>query len=62
MTLTWAEVASIEVDDRWAVVTATDGRKQRIDLGDVFQPQAVREALTPRARFSTRPSCSQRIY
>ena len=45
MTLTWAEVASIDVDDRWAVVTATNGRKQRIDLGDVFQPQAVRNAL-----------------
>lgn len=45
MTLTWAEVASIEVDERWAVITATSGRKRRIDLGDVFEPQAVRDAL-----------------
>ena len=46
MTLTWPEVESIVVDDRRAVVTASNGRKQRIDLGDVFQPNAVRDALT----------------
>jgi hypothetical protein len=45
MTLTWAEVASIEVDDRWASVTSTGGRTIRIDLRDVLQPNAVREAL-----------------
>jgi hypothetical protein len=45
MTLTWAEVASIEVDDRFAEVTATSGRKQRINLRDVLQPNAVRDAL-----------------
>ena len=45
MTLTWAEVASIDVGDRWAAITATDGRTRRIDLSDVFQPNAVRDAL-----------------
>jgi hypothetical protein len=51
MTLSWAEVASIETGDRWAVVTATDGRSKRIDLGDVLQPKAVREALTMARAF-----------
>jgi len=46
LTLAWAEVASIDVDERWAAITATDGRTRKIDLSDVFQPQAVREALT----------------
>ena len=45
VTLAWAEVASIDVADRWAAITATDGRTRRIDLTDVFQPQAVRDAL-----------------
>jgi hypothetical protein len=45
MTLAWTEVASIEVDDRWAVVTATNGRTQRINLSDALQPNAIREAL-----------------
>jgi hypothetical protein len=45
LTLAWAEVASIEIDDRAAVVTAIDGRTQRIDLTDVLNPKAVREAL-----------------
>ena len=45
MLLTWSEVASIEIDDRAAVVTATNGRTQRIDLRDVLQPNAVRDAL-----------------
>ena len=44
--LAWAEVASIEVDDRAAVITALDGRSQRIDLIDVFNPKAVRETLS----------------
>jgi hypothetical protein len=51
MTLTWAEVASIEVDDRWAAVTSTRGRTLRIDLGDVLQPKAVREALASARTF-----------
>jgi len=45
MKLAWAEVASIEVDDRAAVITAIDGRSQRIDLIDVLNPKAVREAI-----------------
>ncbi len=45
LTLAWAEVASIELDDRAAVVAATDGRSQRIELTDAFQPKAVRDAL-----------------
>jgi hypothetical protein len=45
MTLPWAEVAAIEVDDRDAVVTAIDGRSQKIHLHDIKQPDAVREAL-----------------
>jgi hypothetical protein len=45
MTLAWSEVASIEVDDRYATVTATDGRSHRINLHDAFHPQAIRDAL-----------------
>ena len=45
LTLAWAEVASIDSDDRRAVVTATDGRTQHIDIADTMQPKAVREAL-----------------
>jgi hypothetical protein len=43
--LAWAEVAGIEIDDRAAVITAIDGRSQRIDLIDVLNPNAVREAI-----------------
>ena len=43
--LAWAEVAAIEIDDRAAVITAIDGRSQRIDLTDVLNPKAVREAI-----------------
>ena len=45
LTLSWAEVASIETDDRSAVITATDGRSARINLGDAFHPKAIRDAL-----------------
>ena len=51
LTLPWAEVASIETDDRAAVVTATDGRSQRIDLADAFQPTAIRDALMSARTF-----------
>ena len=51
MTLTWAEVASIEVGDRSAVIIANDGRLQRIDLTDAFQPQAIRDALMQARTF-----------
>jgi len=43
--LAWAEVAAIEIDERAAVITAIDGRSQRIDLIDVLNPRAVREAI-----------------
>jgi len=33
------------------VVTAIDGRSQRIDLADVFQPTAVRDALMTARTF-----------
>ena len=45
MTLAWAEVASIDVGDRWATITATDGRARKIDLDDVLQARAVKDAL-----------------
>lgn len=51
MTLPWDQVASIESDDRWAVVTATDGRSGRIDMQDVFHPKAVRDALMQARTF-----------
>lgn len=45
VTLAWPQVASIDVDERHATVTATDGRTQRFDLGDMIHAAAVREAL-----------------
>jgi len=45
MTLAWSEVASIDTDDRRALITAIDGRMRHIDLSDVLQPKAVRDAL-----------------
>jgi hypothetical protein len=51
MTLGWAEVASIEIDDRVAVIAAADGRSTRIDLTDVLQPAAVRDALMTARTF-----------
>jgi hypothetical protein len=51
MTLPWDQVASIESDDRYAVITAVDGRTGRIDMHDVFQPKAVRDALMSARTF-----------
>lgn len=51
LTLAWSEVASVEMDDRAAVITAIDGRSKRIDLSDVLQPKAVREALIEARTF-----------
>jgi hypothetical protein len=45
LTLTWPEVAAIDIGERYARVTANDGRTQRIDLTDVIQPQSIRDAL-----------------
>lgn len=55
LTLRWPELAAIDIGDRYATITATDGRSQRLDLGDVFQPTAVRDALRhARAQLQTR--------
>jgi hypothetical protein len=51
MTLPWNQVASIESDDRYAVITAVDGRTGRIDMQDVFHPKAIREALMSARTF-----------
>jgi hypothetical protein len=48
---TWPELASIETGDRWAVITANDGRSKRIDLNDVLQPNAIRDALIAARTF-----------
>lgn len=45
MTLSWADVGAIDIGERYARVTATDGRTQRIDLTDVVNATAVRDAL-----------------
>jgi hypothetical protein len=45
LTLRWPDVEAIDVGDRYATLTAVDGRSTRIDLGDVLQPTAVRDAL-----------------
>ena len=51
LTLAWSEVATIEMDNRAAVITAVDGRSKRIDLSDVVQPKAVRDALITARTF-----------
>jgi hypothetical protein len=45
LTLAWSDVASIDVDERRAMITSTDGRSARIDMADVTQQQSVRAAL-----------------
>lgn len=50
-TLTWPEVASIEIDDRWAVITPVTGLSKRIDLRDVLQPKSIRDALMSARTF-----------
>ena len=44
-TMTWDEVASIDMDERQATIAAMDGRSVRIDLADALQPAAIRDAL-----------------
>lgn len=51
LSLKWKEVKAIEISDRYATVTATDGRAQRIDLDDVLRPSAVRDALMSARTF-----------
>lgn len=48
----WQDLASLEVDDREARLVARNGRKKRIDLKDLRNESAVREALlSARARW-----------
>jgi hypothetical protein len=42
---TWRDLRSIEVGDRWAVVTMRTGRQRRLDLHDAEAEGAVRAAL-----------------
>ncbi|MFM8532632.1 MAG: hypothetical protein ACKOEC_03430 [Acidimicrobiia bacterium] len=45
LSLAWTDVAAIDIGERYARVTANDGRTQRLDLTDVLNPTAVRDAL-----------------
>ena len=51
VTLPWADVQSIDIDDRYATVTAVGGRRHRFDFSDMIAPDAVREALMQARRF-----------
>lgn len=44
-TWSWREVASIEIGDKWAIVTSITGRRKRINLNDMVHAQAVRDTL-----------------
>jgi hypothetical protein len=41
----WPDVASIEIGERWAVVTTRAGRARKLDLADLQGSDAVRNAL-----------------
>jgi hypothetical protein len=43
--LPWAELQSIELGERWGVITARSGRVRRLDLPDLEGEQHVRHAL-----------------
>ena len=43
--LKWADVASIDVGDRYAVITSTTGKTRRLDFTEIRHPNAVRDAL-----------------
>ena len=43
--LPWPQVASIDLDDRWATITAADGRTHRFDFRELLHPNAVRDAF-----------------
>ena len=60
---TWAELQSIEVGPRWAVVTTRAGRVRRVDLHDVEHEEAARAALHEaerRKRLSEDPGGTRR--
>lgn len=50
-TLTWPEVASIDIGDRYATVTATNGRSHRFDLSDLIDATGIRDALMQARTF-----------
>jgi hypothetical protein len=41
----WTDVKSIDVTERWAVVTTPSGRVRKLDLSDLEDAAAVRAAL-----------------
>jgi hypothetical protein len=41
----WADLASIEIGERWAVVTTRMGRNRTLDLVDLDRGEEVRHAL-----------------
>jgi hypothetical protein len=41
----WSEVASVEVAERWGVITTRSGRARKLDLPDLEGEQHVRHAL-----------------
>jgi len=47
---TWAELASIEVGERWAVITTRGGRVRKLDLSDLEGAEQVRHALAEAQR------------
>jgi hypothetical protein len=42
---TWADVRSIEIGERWAVITTRRGRQRKLDLADLEHSDQVRHAL-----------------
>jgi len=41
----WTDIESIEVDERWARVRTRGGQERRLDLADLENPAAIRDAL-----------------
>jgi len=50
---TWADVASIEIGERWAVIDTRAGRVRKLDLSDLDHAADVRHALEEAKRRST---------
>jgi hypothetical protein len=41
----WADIASIDIGERWAVITTRTGRRRKLDLADLEHSDQVRHAL-----------------
>jgi hypothetical protein len=41
----WSDLRSIDVGERWAVITARSGRVRKLDLPDLEDAAQVRDAL-----------------